>query len=181
MDTGNEPPVPATPEPAHGGHTRDGAGRFTHNYTTAQRDARAAELRDEGWTLQAIADHLGYHDKSHARQGIRRALREVVRGPAEQLLQSHVARLETLYEAALDVLHADHVVVSHGKVITMLDPETQTEKPLKDHGPTLAAIREARQTLDAFWSLTGMKQPTKVAVSGGVRYEVVGVDPTDLT
>ncbi|MFF0138536.1 hypothetical protein ACFYRN_19100 [Streptomyces sp. NPDC005227] len=178
MNTGNEPPVPAdaAPEGADPHHPRDGRGRITGSYTTAQRDARAAELRDEGWKLEDIATELGYHDRSHARQGIRRALREVVRGPAEKLLQSHLERLETLYEIAMDVADADHVVVSHGKVVT-----DATGNPLTDHGPKLAAIREARATLNSFWDLTGMKQPQQVSVSGSVRYEVIGVDPSELT
>jgi hypothetical protein len=178
MDTGNEPPVPAEPPGEADGYsqTRDGNGRFTNSLATAQRDARAAELRDQNWTLQAIADELGYHDRTHARQGIRRALREIVRGPAEKLLQSHLERLESLYEIAMDVAEAEHVVVSHGRIVTGADGQ-----PLTDHGPKLAAVREARATLNSFWDLTGMKQPTKVALSGSVRYEVVGVDPDDLT
>ena len=63
--------------------------------------------------------------------------------------------------------------------ITMPD-EDGVERPLKDHGPKLAAIREARASLDAFWNLTGMKKPAKVEHSGGVKYEIVGVDPADL-
>ena len=185
MNTGNEPPVPAEPEPQQpAGHTtgngharaRDGMNRFTRTVESAARDARAAELQADGWTLQAIADELGYYDRSTARRAIRGVMREIIRGPAEKLLQLHMDRLETLYDAALDVLESEHVVVSHGKVVTGADGQ-----PLKDSGPKLAAIREARQTLDAFWNLTGMKQPAKVALSGSVRYEVVGVDDADLT
>jgi hypothetical protein len=186
MVTGNNPPVPAEPEPTAGhptgdGRARDSLNRFVRTPANAARDARAAELRAEGWTLQAIADELGYYDKSVARKAIRGALREIVRGPAEKLLTLHVERLETLYEAALEVLEAEHVMVSHGKVVTMADPETGMEKPLTDNGPKLAAIREARATMESFRKLMGLDQPAKVALSGGVRYEVVGVDPADLT
>jgi hypothetical protein len=75
----------------------------------------------------------------------------------------------------MEVMEADHVVVSHGQIIKGEDGQ-----PLKDNGPKLAAIREARQTLDAFWNLAGMKKPAKVEHSGGVKYEIVGVDPADL-
>jgi len=176
MDTGNEPPVPADNTGHAGGDfTRDGKGRFTYELTTAQRDAQAAELRAENWTLQAIATELGYHDASHARQGIRRALREIVRGPAEKLIAMHLQRLESLYEIAMDVADAKHVVVSHGRIVVGEDGQ-----PLTDHGPKLAAVREARATLNSFWDLTGMKQPTKVEHSGGVKYEIVGVSPQDI-
>jgi len=151
-------------------------GRYIRTPEQAQRDAQAADLRADGHTLQHIADTLGYSDRSAARRGIQRALRDIVQGPAERLLALHMDRLELLYAAATDILERDHLVVSHGKVVK--DDDGQ---PLLDDGPKLAAIREARSTLDAFWSLTGMKQPAKVQVSGGVRYEVVGVDPADLT
>ncbi|MEV5957289.1 hypothetical protein AB0M11_26570 [Streptomyces sp. NPDC051987] len=155
---------------------RSGNGQYVRTPETAARDAQAAELRAQGRTLQQIADELGYGDKSNALQAVRRALREIVQGPAEKLLAIHMERLETLYEAATEVLEADHVVVSHGQIV-----RDDNGQPLKDHGPTLAAIREARQTLDSFWTLTGMKKPAKVEHSGGVKYEIVGVSPDDLT
>ena len=34
---------------------------------------------------------------------------------------------------------------------------------------------------DQYQNLHGLKQPAQVAVSGAVRYEVVGVNPEDLT
>jgi hypothetical protein len=170
-----------TTPPARPDRSRDGRGQYIRTPETAQRDAQAANLRAEGRTFQAIANELGYSDKTNARQGVRRALREIVQGPAEKLLALHMERLETLFEEAVEVSERDHVVVSHGKVIMMVDPETGEEKPLIDSGPKLAALREARATLESFRKLTGLDQPTKVNVSGGVRYEVVGVDPEDLT
>jgi hypothetical protein len=140
-------------------HARSGKGQYIRTPQTAKRDAQAAELRAEGWTFEAIAAELGYGDKSTCRKAIRRALREIVQGPAEQLLALHMERLETLYEAALEVLEADHVVVSHGKIITGEDGQ-----PLKDNGPKLAAIREARASLESFRKLTGLDAPSRVSV-----------------
>lgn len=162
-------------------NARDSKGHYVRTPAQATKDAQAAELRTQGLTFQEIADELGFSDRSSARQACRRALREIVHGSAEKLLALHVDRLENLYEAAVEVIEAEHVVVSHGKVVTMVDPETHEEKPLKDNGPKLAAIREARSTLESFRKLMGLDQPTQVSVSGAVRYEVVGVDPADLT
>lgn len=159
---------------------RDSKGHYVRTPETAARDARIAELFTQGLNRQQIADELGI-DPSTVTRARRRALREIVQGPAEKLLQLHVERLETLYEAAIDVLEADHVLVSHGKVITMPDPDTGDEKPLKDNGPKLAAIREARATMESFRKLMGLDQPTQVSVSGAVRYEVVGITREDLT
>lgn len=162
-------------------NARDSKGHYVRTPETAARDAQAAELYTQGHTYQQIADILGYSDRSTARDACRRVLREIIKGPAEKLLALHVERLENLYEAAVEVIEAEHIVVSHGKVVTMVDPETHEEKPLKDNGPKLAAIREARSTLESFRKLMGLDQPTQVSVSGSVRYEVVGVDPEDLT
>jgi len=157
-------------------NARDAKGHYIRTTEMATKDARAAELRDQGWTLQRIADELGYSDGRAAQLGIRRAIRDIVQGPAEKLLASHMERLETLYAAAVEILEAEHVVVSHGKIMYGADGT-----PLHDSGPKLAAIREARSTLESFRRLTGLDQPAKVSLSGGVKYEVVGVDPEDLT
>lgn len=156
--------------------SRDPQGKYTRTTATAERDARACELRAQGLTYQQIAEELGYSDKSNARQAVRRAVREIVKGPAEQLLQLHMERLETLYEAALDVVETDHVLVSHGRIIT-----DDTGTPLKDNAPKLAAIREARATMESFRRLVGLDAEQKINVSGGVRYEVVGITRDDLT
>lgn len=159
---------------------RDGKGRYQRTLENAQRDAQAAELYSQGHTYQEIATQLEI-TKWAAIRAVQRAVRAVVQGPGEEVLKLHIDRLEYLYSAALDILETDHVVVSHGKVITMPDPETGEEKPLIDSGPKLAAIREARASLESFRRLTGLDQPSKVNLSGGVKYEVVGIDPEDLT
>ncbi|MBC2903153.1 hypothetical protein [Streptomyces cupreus] len=185
MTTGNEPPT--TPGPPDGSDTtptpeqlrmRDGRNRFTRNPATAANDARAAQLRAQGWTYQRIADHLGYKTKTGAIDAVKRAVREICADGAGDLLALLLERAETLYEAAMEVMEANHVVVSHGKVIT-LPGEDGVERPLTDHGPKLAALREARATIDSIASLTGLKK-AKVEHSGGVKYEVVGVDPEQL-
>jgi hypothetical protein len=159
---------------------RDGHGHYIRTPETAARDARAAELRAEGWKLQDIAAELGYASKTSAIYAIRRVLREMVTGPGEKLVAYEAERLDTLYEAALEVLLRDHVTVSHGKVITMVDPETQEEKPLLDDGPKLAAIDRLVKVRESYRRLLGLDAEKKIAVSGSVKYEVVGVDVEDL-
>lgn len=160
---------------------RDGKGRYIRTIEAAQQDAEVARLYAEGGrSFQEIGDQLGI-SKWAAIRAYRRAVRGVIQEAGEEALKVQIDRMEYLFAKAVEVLESDHVVVSHGKVITMEDPETGREIPLKDHAPALAAIREARQCLESFQSLTGMKQPTKIEHSGGVKYEVVGVDPADLT
>jgi hypothetical protein len=168
MVTGNNPPVPAEPEPQQpAGHTtgdsqfraRDGQNRFVRTLESAARDAQAAQLRAEGWTLTAIAEELGYYDKSTARKAIRGVLREIVRGPAEKLIAHEAERLDTLYEEALEVLLRDHVTVSHGRVITGDDG-----KPLLDDGPKLAAIDRLVKVRESYRKLLGLDAPSRVSV-----------------
>ncbi|MGW5175892.1 hypothetical protein ACWERY_16210 [Streptomyces sp. NPDC004082] len=137
--------------------TRTGKGRFTESLSTAQRDARAAELRAQGLKLQDIADELGYHDKSHARQGINRALDSIRRGPAEALVEREAASLDALYEEALEVLQRDHITVSHGKIIT-----DGAGNPILDDGPKLAAIDRLVKVRESYRRLFGLDRPVKV-------------------
>ena len=70
----------------------------------------------------------------------------------------------------------DHPVVSHGKVVTGPDG-----KPLLDDEIKLRAVDRYLRTRESFRKLLGVDKPAKVEMSGAVRYEVVGVDPADLT
>jgi hypothetical protein len=155
---------------------RDGNGGFLYTDASVQRDADASRLRSEGKTYQQIADALGYGDRGCAWRGVQRARRAILREPVEQLIQVESGRLDELYVAALDVLERDHPTVSNGRV--MYDDDG---KPILDDGPKLAAIRELRQIRESFRKLHGLDQPGKVEMSGGLSYEVVGIDPADLT
>lgn len=154
---------------------RDGNGQFLWDNTAVQRDADASRLKSEGRTYQQIADQLGYADRGCAWRGVQRARKAILREPAEHLIQVESARLDELYVAALDVLERDHVTVSHGQVVCGDDGA-----PLLDDGPKLAAIRELRQIRESFRKLHGLDQAAKVEMSGGVKYEIVGVDPEEL-
>lgn len=191
MDTGNEPPVPADRTTGAGqaaapelqGKTRDGSGKFVRTIDAARRDAAAAEyLADHpGTSYRELAERFGYYDKGTAWRAMQNVRAEVVRPAVTKLIETESAQLDQLYVMALEIIERNHVVVSHGKVVTMKDPETSEEKPLQDDGPRLQAIQTALRIRDQFENLHGLKQPAQVAVSGAVRYEVVGIDAADLT
>lgn len=186
MTTGNEPPVPAaTPGPAEPqppGQPRDGNQRFTGSIDIDRRDAEATQyLADHpGTTYQQLADEFGYSNRGNAWRAVQKCRQAVLQQAGTALIASEASQLDDMFVAAMEVLERDHVVVSHGKVITMAD-ESGTEKPLLDDGPKIAALREMRMIRESYRKLLGVDQPTQVAVSGAVRYEVVGVDPADLT
>ncbi|MFC8515491.1 hypothetical protein [Streptomyces sp. NPDC057257] len=191
MTTGNEPPVPAeTPDGpgpedpyAHLRRPRNFNGRFERSITSVRRDAAAAEYAADhpNATLREIAEEFGYYDKSEARRAILRAKADVARPAIDKLIGDESRELDALYAEACEILQRNHVTVSHGKVVTWRNPETGEDEPLPDDGPKLAAIETALRIRASYRKLHGLDQPSQVAVSGAVRYEVVGVDPADLT
>lgn len=176
METGNEP-VPAAPATPRG-PARDAKGHYVTTIDHEQRAARAARLRADNpqMTYQQIADTVGYSNKGDAWRAIQKCRQAVIQTAGAELIAAEASQLDDLFVAALEVMERDHIVVSHGKVVTGEDG-----KPLLDDGPKLAAIREMRQIRESYRKLHGLDQPTQVSVSGAVRYEVVGVDPADLT
>jgi hypothetical protein len=183
MNTGNEPPVPAEqPEQGPGPRPRDARGNFIPIQAAAEKAAAAARLKaaNPRMTYQQIADTLGYSSKGDAWRAVQRCRDAVLESAGAEVVASEAQELDDLYVMAMEVIEANHVVVSHGKVITMLDPETGEEKPLADSGPKLQAIQTALRIRESYRKLRGVDQPQQVAVSGSVKYEVVGVDPADL-
>lgn len=165
---------PPTDKPR--GAARTGAGRYVRTEAAQLRDADAAELRARGYSYRQIAEQLGYSDKGQAYRGVQRCVSEVVQDKAEQLIAVESARLDDLAAATVEILERDHYAHSNGRLVTGPDGA-----PVLDDGPKLAAIRELRQISESYRKLHGLDQPAKVSLDGGVRYEVVGVDPADLT
>jgi hypothetical protein len=185
MTTGNEPPVPAEPDssdPDTPLRQRDGRGRFTRSIKTARRDAAAADYLAEhpGTSYRQLAQLFGYYDHKDARIGIDQAKADVARPAVTKLIADESQELDALYTEAVAILQRHHVTVSHGKVITWLNPETGREEPLADDGPKLQAIRVALDVRKAYQDLHGLKQPAKTEVSGGITYQVIGLDPQDV-
>lgn len=121
---------------------RSGRGKYIRTTETAERDAEAARLRTQGFTYQQIGDQLGM-TKTTAHKACMRALSDIVREPAEDLLKvelerldAQLVRLNSLEAAARKVLQARHITVNNGHIIY----HPGTEQPMEDDGPVLAAI-----------------------------------------
>lgn len=140
---------------------RGGDGEFIRNPETAARDARACELRAAGWTYGKIADELGYTDRSHARQGIERAMLAIVQEPAEELLKLHLERLREMYRTAREIMVARHMMVQHGKVVTFATADGE-QVPIEDPMPKLAAIDRMTRVLEREAKLLGMDAPKQI-------------------
>lgn len=138
----------------------------------AELDARVIALKNQGLSFREIAAELD-HALSYVYRCYQRGLRRIVAPAATERREAQLARIAAEREVAEEILHATHPVVSNGRVF----------EDLEDAGPRLAAL-DRLVKLDAQESdLLGLKAPTRVEteVSGGLRYEVVGVDPAGLT
>jgi hypothetical protein len=181
--TNDTPNTPDNDPNAHLRRDRNSTGRFVRSLDTVRRDAAAAEyLADHpGTTYEEIKERYGYAHRSDAKKAIERAKADVARPAITKLIATESEELDALYTEACAILRRNHVAVSHGHVVTWLNPETNKEEPLPDDGPKLAALRVALSIRDQYENLHGLKQPAQVAVSGGVKYEVVGITAEDLT
>jgi hypothetical protein len=148
-----------TPDRAH--PPRGADGEFIRRPDTAARDAKACELRAYGWTYEKIANELGYTDRSHARQGIERAMLAIVQEPAEEMIKIHLERLREMYRTAREIMVARHMMVQHGKVVT-ITTDTGEHIPVEDPMPKLAAIDRMTRVLEREAKLLGMDAPKQI-------------------
>ncbi len=155
-------------------NVRSGHGRFVRTPDQVTRDARAAELRGEGWTYPAIGRELGI-SKGKAHDAVRRAFVDIIKEPAEQARAVELARLEDAHDHALAVLLREHITVSHGQIVKDSDGN-----PIIDDAPVLQAIDRIRALSESRRKLLGLDAPAQVEHAGGIKYEVVGISPEDL-
>jgi hypothetical protein len=151
-------------------------GEYVRTPATAERDAAAAHLRGRGYTYAKIAQELGLSGRQVAYEAVQRALKAIVKEAASEALaieldrlDAELVRLEDLEAAARAVMTRNHVTVSHGKVISTTNPETEQEEPLLDDGPVLQAIDRLVRIEDARGrngdrraKLLGLNAPTRV-------------------
>lgn len=132
----------------------------------AKRDTEIIEMKRAGLTFEEIGAHFAV-TRQVVHRCFHRGLRRVPVKAVEEYRAEQLARIETQREIALDVMHAEHPLVSNGKRFD----------DLSDDGPVLAAI-DRMIKLDAQESdLLGLKAPVKVESEVSVlRYEVVGTD-----
>lgn len=143
----------------HRRRERGGRGRFVRSMDTAERDAQACRLRTAGLEYHEIAERLGFSDKGSARKAVERALAAIVAEPAGRLKTLELARLDVALVEAFRVMNTKHVAYSNGRVI--MDPSDPT-KPLRDDGPTLAAIDRVVRISERRSRLCGLDAPTRV-------------------
>jgi transcriptional regulator len=116
-------------------------GNQTKARNIAYRDKQvtALEMRRQGYLLREIADALGIESHSTVSKLIKKALKEIVREPAEHVLQMELDRLDAMF------------VQAYARA-------SDREKPFnKDAVETCLKVMERRA------KLLGIDKPAKVA------------------
>ena len=169
---------------------RNGHGQYTRALETAERDAEAARMRGLGYSYLRIGAELGM-TKQSAHEAVQRVLRETVQEAGDELraillqrLDDELTTLADLETTVRELLEKQHVTVSQGQVVI----NKATNEPVEDDAfvlnvvARLQQIAEQRRRCDeSRRKLLGTDQPPKLEVSGGIKYEIVGIDPADLT
>ena len=138
-----------------------------------KRRQQAIRLRRDGATWQQVADACGYATKGHACSDITRAFAQEQARTGEsltELRQVESAKLDELEHVVWEVLAANHLVVSGGKIVY------DGEDPLVDLGPVLASVDRLLKIAQRRAALHGADSPVKFESSGKLTYEIVGVD-----
>lgn len=175
--------------------TRDGKGRFDRDPNTAKKDGEAAALRARSWTYRQIGEALGM-STSTAYDSVQRALADTLEEPAAAVRALELEKLDALERAVLVVLEREHVTISQGRVVRrrtdqveQVDGEDKLDddgqpvyiwEDLLDDSPVLAAVDRLLRVQERRAKLLGLDSATKVDVSGGVTYQLVGVDVDKL-
>lgn len=140
---------------------RDSRGAFTQTLKGVERDREACRLRSRRQTYQQISDQLGYGGQGNARRAVQRTLAAIPRDAAEELIQLELDQLDMMTTAVLEVLEANHYVVSHGRLVYLNDDAP----PLADDAPVLVAVDRLLKIQERRARLLGLDQPTKATVT----------------
>lgn len=138
-------------------------------------DIEAARLRGKRLTYRQIGERMGCSGQT-AWDRVQRAYKRSLADAVDVARQFERDRLDEQYQEAQKIYDKDHCLTAHGKVV--MHPETGD--PLLDPAPKLAALARMQSIAESLRKLEGLDQPTRVEQSGTVKYEVVGVDVSDL-
>jgi hypothetical protein len=156
-------------------------GEPLRDLATAEQQRDVVSLKRAGLDFREIGRRLGI-SKSQAHRSFYAALDRIVEPEVAALRAEQLARIELEREETLDIMGAQHVVVSNGHVVSPVIAHNDAGDPvygdpLIDHAPPLAAIDRLVKLDDQEAKLVGMYPKTEVDLSGGVIHRIIGVPP----
>ncbi len=150
----------------------------------AEQDAKIIELKRQDLSFADIGARLGI-SRAAAHRGFHRALPRITEPAADAYRTEHLARLAYAREIVMDVLATRHVTISNGHVISEITGHDDEGRPVygdpyEDDAVILAAIDRLAKLDEREAKLLGLDAKTEVNITGGVKYEIVGVPVEDL-
>ncbi len=140
---------------------RDNNGRYMRTLDSAERDAKACEMKARGATYQHISDTLGYGSRSNAHRAVKAALATIPLESAEELRRLQLDTLDYLAGHAARVLERQHLTITQsGRIVT----DEESGERVLDDGPILAAIDRILRIQDRKAKLMGLDAPVKTEV-----------------
>jgi AcrR family transcriptional regulator len=164
----------------HRGAIMAGGEQRNERHISAERRVRIVELRDQGLTFREIVAETGlaygtvWQHYQKAMRDLPAAISEAHAERAAERVGEQLRRIDMEREAVMEVLTARHVTVNQGRVVT------EDGQPILDDAPVLAAVDRLVKLDDQEAKLLGLYAEQKVNLSGGLKYEIVGVSPEDL-
>lgn len=135
---------------------------------TAERRAKALNLRTRGRSYEEISEALGYASRHAAREDILRAwtARAAERDvEADSYVTAELEKLDMLERAVMGVLERKHYSITPKGTLVWLNPEPNNpfsvEMPLEDDAPILAAAAHMVKIAERRTKLLGLDAPTK--------------------
>jgi hypothetical protein len=129
--------------------------KFIRTPDQIAKDQRAAEMRSRSMTYQQIGDALGV-SRQAAHQAVQRAISEIPREAAEEVLRLELEKLDFLERKLFVIMQKEHLRVGNsGKVVTY-----EGELVLDD-GPVMQAIQGLLRVAERRSKLLGINAPEK--------------------
>ena len=153
-----------------------------------QREKRAIELREQGWSFQAIAAEVGYSDRCGAWEAVTRAMARLVpQEKADAIRNRQVAIVKQVQQEALEqwwrsvedakktVVNIDSVPGENGA--KEKKSVTQTTEGQTGNPALLDKIIKASERLAKF---LGLDAPQKLELGGETSVRVIGLKAADV-
>lgn len=159
-------------------------GGAQDDLAATEKQNRVVEAVRQGHSFREIAELMGL-SKSQAHRLFRAGLDRIPADNVQAYREEQLADLALARQVVMDVLAAEHVVVSQGhivKPITGVDADGNHEygEPLFDDGPVLAAVDRLVKIQERQARILGSDADEKINLSGDLHYRLTGVDPAEL-
>ena len=129
-----------------------------------ERRQRAVHLKTvAGMNWSAIARELGYYDATHVRRDVegelKRQTAQVQKG-LEVFVHQQDIRYDYMRQRVMSILLADHPLIQNGKIV-----KDDQGRPVKDAGPTLAALQTMLRIEKQWAELHGTEASKKLEIA----------------